>query len=277
MGQQTSGSLFSSHPRLLTNLSKSQQRCSVSLRRGCRLITVFTSAIRNHHDSSQVEMHSPMHDDFRDAFFVSLMPTGFGGYQRRLLVRFFLLISFVCFVLQAMEAETTYKASVCEANERHGQLLRVKSQVLQQVRELMLQCDQTMKAVTVSYFQLQHTVSAPAPVQVRHFPCQMFPVGRWPDVVWLCSFRLCAKAADCTSQARSTWNSSGGCPYPASPAETAPQQPLQEAPVAHRRALTPSNPTLKSLQCQRRRESPTGPSVQTSAKVLVCPKLTLSL
>ena len=65
-----------------------------------------------------------------------------------------------------MEAETTYKASVCEANERHGQLLRVKSQVLQQVRELMLQCDQTMKAVTVSYFQLQHTVSAPAPVQV---------------------------------------------------------------------------------------------------------------
>ena len=65
-----------------------------------------------------------------------------------------------------MEAETAYKASVCEANDRHSQLLRVKSQVLQQVRELMLQCDQTMKAVTVSYFQLQHTVSAPAPVQV---------------------------------------------------------------------------------------------------------------
>lgn len=78
-----------------------------------------------------------------------------------------------CSVQQAMEAETTYKASVCEANERHSQLLRVKSQVLQQVRELMLQCDQTMKAVTVSYFQLQHTVSAPAPVQVcttvKHF------------------------------------------------------------------------------------------------------------
>ena len=65
-----------------------------------------------------------------------------------------------------MEAEIAYKASVSEANERHSQLLRVKGQVLQQVRELMLQCDQTMKAVTVSYFQLQHTVSAPAPVQV---------------------------------------------------------------------------------------------------------------
>lgn len=66
-----------------------------------------------------------------------------------------------------MEAEAAYKASVGEANERHGQLLRVKAQVLQQVRELMLQCDQTMKAVTVSYFQLQHTLSAPSPVQVH--------------------------------------------------------------------------------------------------------------
>lgn len=36
-----------------------------------------------------------------------------------------------------------------------------------QTRELILQCDQTMKAVTVCYFQLQHTVAAPAPVQVR--------------------------------------------------------------------------------------------------------------
>jgi hypothetical protein len=76
-----------------------------------------------------------------------------------------------------MEAETTYKASVCEANERHGQLLRVKSQVLQQVRELMLQCDQTMKAVTVSYFQLQHTVSAPAPVQVQFWLVWCLPLA----------------------------------------------------------------------------------------------------
>ena len=66
-----------------------------------------------------------------------------------------------------MEAETVYKSCVSEANERHSQLFRVKGQVLQQIRELMLQCDQTMKAVTVSYYQLQHSVSAPAPVQVR--------------------------------------------------------------------------------------------------------------
>jgi len=70
-------------------------------------------------------------------------------------------------LLKAMEAETSYKACVSEANDRHSQLLRVKSQVLQQVRELMLQCDQTMKAVTVSYFHLQQSVAAPPPVQFQ--------------------------------------------------------------------------------------------------------------
>lgn len=68
---------------------------------------------------------------------------------------------------KAMEAETTYKACVVEANERHQILQKVKAEVLKQVRELMLQCDQTLKAVTVGYFQLQHTVSAPAPVQFQ--------------------------------------------------------------------------------------------------------------
>lgn len=70
-------------------------------------------------------------------------------------------------LLQAVEAETVYKGCVAEANERHQQLFRVKASVLQQLRELMLRGDQTMKAVTVSYYQLQHSLSAPAPVQVR--------------------------------------------------------------------------------------------------------------
>lgn len=42
-----------------------------------------------------------------------------------------------------------------------------QGEVLRQVRELVYQCDQTMKAVTVGYFQLQHTVTAPAPVQFQ--------------------------------------------------------------------------------------------------------------
>lgn len=68
---------------------------------------------------------------------------------------------------KAREAETTYKACVVEANERIVALERTKAEVLQQVRELMCQCDQTMKAVTVAYFQLQHTVTAPAPIQFQ--------------------------------------------------------------------------------------------------------------
>ncbi|XP_069156108.1 rho GTPase-activating protein 45 isoform X4 [Procambarus clarkii] len=68
---------------------------------------------------------------------------------------------------KAREAEAWYRACVSEANERHGSLLRVKRDVLVQARELILQCDQTMKAVTVGYFQLQHTVAAPAPVQLQ--------------------------------------------------------------------------------------------------------------
>ena len=68
--------------------------------------------------------------------------------------------------LQTKEAEVWYKQCVTEANVRHASLLRLKRDVLVQLRELILQCDQTMKGVTVCYFQLQHTVAAPAPVQV---------------------------------------------------------------------------------------------------------------
>lgn len=39
--------------------------------------------------------------------------------------------------------------------------------LLIKIRELMYQYDQTMKAVTVGYFQLQHTLSAPIPVQFQ--------------------------------------------------------------------------------------------------------------
>lgn len=39
--------------------------------------------------------------------------------------------------------------------------------MLQQIRELLMQADQTMKAVTVGYFQQQHTLTAPCPVQFQ--------------------------------------------------------------------------------------------------------------
>ncbi|XP_037086813.1 rho GTPase-activating protein 29-like [Pollicipes pollicipes] len=68
---------------------------------------------------------------------------------------------------KAHQAELHYRECVREANERHATLQKVKGEVLTQVRELILQCDQTMKAVTASYFQLQHTTAAPMPVQFQ--------------------------------------------------------------------------------------------------------------
>ena len=41
-----------------------------------------------------------------------------------------------------------------------------QAEVLSQIWNLVQQCDQTTKTVTVSYFQLQHAVMAPLPVQV---------------------------------------------------------------------------------------------------------------
>ncbi|KAL1433468.1 hypothetical protein MTO96_012582 [Rhipicephalus appendiculatus] len=108
---------------------------------------------------------------------------------------------------KAREAETTYKACVVEANERIVALERTKAEVLQQVRELMCQCDQTMKAVTVAYFQLQHTVTAPAPIQFQtlcessrlYEPGSQYlefvrriPAGRHPVEPRLLAFEPCA-------------------------------------------------------------------------------------
>ena len=66
-----------------------------------------------------------------------------------------------------MEAEAHYRNCVDEANDRHRNLLNVKATILQQVRELLMQADQTMKAVTVSYFQQQHSLTASSPVQFQ--------------------------------------------------------------------------------------------------------------
>ncbi|KAI1280750.1 Rho GTPase-activating protein 45 [Halotydeus destructor] len=69
--------------------------------------------------------------------------------------------------IRAMEAENVYRTCVHEANERAFKLDKLKKDFLVQTRELIYQCDQTMKAASVSYFQLQHTISAPGPVQFQ--------------------------------------------------------------------------------------------------------------
>ncbi|XP_074597974.1 rho GTPase-activating protein 45-like isoform X2 [Brevipalpus obovatus] len=68
---------------------------------------------------------------------------------------------------RAQEAEISYRNAVTEANERTRIRGEVKKELLIRIRELLHQCDQTLKAVTVAYFQSQHTVSAPLPVQFQ--------------------------------------------------------------------------------------------------------------
>eukprot|EP00095_Tigriopus_kingsejongensis_P002199 snap_masked-scaffold966_size75752-processed-gene-0.12 protein:Tk02199 transcript:snap_masked-scaffold966_size75752-processed-gene-0.12-mRNA-1 annotation:"minor histocompatibility protein ha-1" len=68
---------------------------------------------------------------------------------------------------KVVESESYCKQCVLEANDRHRQLVIVKKEILAQIRELILKCDQTMKTATVSYFQLQHTLTSPVPVQFQ--------------------------------------------------------------------------------------------------------------
>jgi len=72
----------------------------------------------------------------------------------------------VGYFIQALEAEAAYKASVAEANQFHAHMQKVKSAILQRVRELILQSDYILKTVTVSYFQLQQTLCTPLATQV---------------------------------------------------------------------------------------------------------------
>ncbi len=65
------------------------------------------------------------------------------------------------------ECEAQYRISVVETNELHRHILTVKTDILRQVRELIIQCDQTMKAVTVNYFQLLHTDKSVIPTQYQ--------------------------------------------------------------------------------------------------------------
>lgn len=69
--------------------------------------------------------------------------------------------------VRAREAELHYKACVQEANYRAAQLQKVKKDQLVKIRELLSACENTLKTVTVSYFQLCHVVSAPLPVQLQ--------------------------------------------------------------------------------------------------------------
>eukprot|EP00105_Crassostrea_gigas_P014986 XP_011431850.1 PREDICTED: uncharacterized protein LOC105331398 isoform X10 [Crassostrea gigas] len=68
---------------------------------------------------------------------------------------------------KAAEAETTYKACVAEANSKQQELAKTKGELLSKIREQILLCDQVIKSVTVEYFDLLHTLTAPISVQYQ--------------------------------------------------------------------------------------------------------------
>uniref|UniRef100_A0A8C6Z1W4 Rho GTPase-activating protein 29 n=1 Tax=Nothoprocta perdicaria TaxID=30464 RepID=A0A8C6Z1W4_NOTPE len=68
---------------------------------------------------------------------------------------------------KAEEANEHYKASMVEVEEKRSGLESFKSDVLTQLRELIYQCDLTLKAATVNLFQLQHAQVVSLPVNCQ--------------------------------------------------------------------------------------------------------------
>ncbi|XP_067157008.1 rho GTPase-activating protein 29 isoform X3 [Apteryx mantelli] len=68
---------------------------------------------------------------------------------------------------KAEEANEHYKASMAEVEEKRNDLESFKSDVLTQLRELIYQCDLTLKAATVNLFQLQHAQVVSLPVNCQ--------------------------------------------------------------------------------------------------------------
>uniref|UniRef100_UPI00398EEFDB rho GTPase-activating protein 29-like isoform X2 n=1 Tax=Pristiophorus japonicus TaxID=55135 RepID=UPI00398EEFDB len=68
---------------------------------------------------------------------------------------------------KAEEAEEHFKASISDTNEKRSNMENVKSDILTQLRELIYQCDLTLKSVTVNLFQVQHAQVVSLPVNYQ--------------------------------------------------------------------------------------------------------------
>ncbi|XP_059839919.1 rho GTPase-activating protein 29-like [Hypanus sabinus] len=68
---------------------------------------------------------------------------------------------------KAEEAEENFKASISDANEKRSNMESIKSDILTQLRELVYQCDLTLKSVTVNLFQMQHAQVVSLPVNYQ--------------------------------------------------------------------------------------------------------------
>ncbi|KAF7669641.1 hypothetical protein LDENG_00162840 [Lucifuga dentata] len=81
---------------------------------------------------------------------------------------------------KAEEAQDQYRNCIAEAGIRRMDLANAKSTILTQIREMVFQCDLTLKAVTVNWFQMQQaqTVSLPAHYQTLSESAKLYEPGK---------------------------------------------------------------------------------------------------
>ncbi|XP_009295801.1 rho GTPase-activating protein 29 isoform X2 [Danio rerio] len=70
-------------------------------------------------------------------------------------------------LLKAEEAQDHYKLCVTDVGVKRVDLAKTKSEILTQIRELVFQCDLTLKAVTVNWFQMQQAQVASLPINFQ--------------------------------------------------------------------------------------------------------------
>ncbi|XP_058606954.1 rho GTPase-activating protein 29 isoform X2 [Onychostoma macrolepis] len=68
---------------------------------------------------------------------------------------------------KAQEAQEQYKACVADLEAKKVSLSNAKSEILAQIRKLVFQCDLTLKAVTVNWFQMQQAQTQPLSVNYQ--------------------------------------------------------------------------------------------------------------
>uniref|UniRef100_A0AAX7VG71 Rho GTPase-activating protein 29 n=1 Tax=Astatotilapia calliptera TaxID=8154 RepID=A0AAX7VG71_ASTCA len=80
---------------------------------------------------------------------------------------------------KAEEAQGQYENCIADAGSRKMDLANAKSTILTQIREMIFQCDLTLKAVTVNWFQMQQTqtVSLPAHYQALCENAKLYEPG----------------------------------------------------------------------------------------------------
>ncbi|XP_060037446.1 rho GTPase-activating protein 45 isoform X2 [Erinaceus europaeus] len=68
---------------------------------------------------------------------------------------------------KAEEAMATYRTCVADAKTQRQELEDTKVTALRQIQEVVRQSDQTIKSVTISYYQMMHMQTAPLPVHFQ--------------------------------------------------------------------------------------------------------------